>query len=210
MNAPSSSAGESTAFIANLMVRIQAARVTAARTINRELVALYWDIGAGIAEKQRTLGWGEAVVERVATDLRRAFPGVAGFSPRSLRDMKRLYLTYSDGANWRQAVANLSLDERGAPNRSRTAPRIEDEISSSPGWRQPVDRPSIGIILFAEKDNLEVEYALRTRGNPIGVAAYQLQPTLPAAFKGKLPTPRQLSGAVRALLPPKPARPIHG
>jgi predicted nuclease of restriction endonuclease-like (RecB) superfamily len=59
------------------------------------------------------------------------------------------------------------------------------------------DRPSIGIILCAEKDNLEVEFALKTKTNPIGVAAYELQPKLPAEFRGKLPTARQLAAALR-------------
>ena len=67
--------------------------------------------------------------------------------------------------------------------------------------RGPGDQPSIGIILCAEKDDIEVEYALRTKANPIGVAAYQLQSILPVAMKGKLPTAKQLSAAVRAALP---------
>ncbi len=67
--------------------------------------------------------------------------------------------------------------------------------------RAPDDRPSIGIILCAEKNNLEVEYALKSKGNPIGVAAYELQPKLPVAFKGKLPTARQLADAIRPILP---------
>ncbi len=67
--------------------------------------------------------------------------------------------------------------------------------------RGPDDRPSIGIILCAEKDDIEVEYALRTKTNPIGVAEYQLQPRLPAEFKGRLPTARQLAAAVREALP---------
>jgi predicted nuclease of restriction endonuclease-like (RecB) superfamily len=67
--------------------------------------------------------------------------------------------------------------------------------------RAPDDRPSIGIILCAEKDNLEVEFALKTKANPIGVAEYQLQPKLPAEFRGKLPTAQQLSDAVRTVLP---------
>ncbi len=62
------------------------------------------------------------------------------------------------------------------------------------------DRPSIGIILCAEKDNLEVEFALKTKANPIGVAEYQLQPSLPAEFRGKLPTARQITDAVRTVL----------
>jgi predicted nuclease of restriction endonuclease-like (RecB) superfamily len=63
------------------------------------------------------------------------------------------------------------------------------------------DNPSIGIILCAEKDDVEVEYALRTKRNPIGVAAYQLQSKLPGNLRGKLPTAKQLSEAVRAALP---------
>ena len=65
------------------------------------------------------------------------------------------------------------------------------------------DLPSIGIILCAEKDDVEVEYALRTKANPIGVAVYQLQSKLPANLKGKLPTAKQLSDVVREVLPPR-------
>ena len=50
------------------------------------------------------------------------------------------------------------------------------------------DNPSIGIILCAEKDKLEVEVSLRTKANPIGVSSYQLYPHLPDEYKGKLPT----------------------
>ncbi|MFA5180801.1 MAG: PDDEXK nuclease domain-containing protein [Syntrophales bacterium] len=67
------------------------------------------------------------------------------------------------------------------------------------------DQPSIGIILCAEKDDVEVEYALRTKANPIGVAAYQLQSKLPAALKGKLPTVKQLADVVRSVLPERSA-----
>lgn len=63
------------------------------------------------------------------------------------------------------------------------------------------DNPSIGIILCAEKDDVEVEYALKTKTNPIGVAAYQLQAKLPGKMKGKLPSVKQLTEAIRAALP---------
>ena len=66
------------------------------------------------------------------------------------------------------------------------------------------DNPSIGIILCAEKDNLEVEFALKSKTNPIGVAEYQRQATLPKELRGKLPTPKQLSAALR--LPAKTHR----
>ena len=60
-------------FIEDLKARVISARICAARAVNRDLILLYWDIGRGIVEKQKTLGWGDAVVEMVAADLRRAF-----------------------------------------------------------------------------------------------------------------------------------------
>ena len=48
-----------------------------------------------------------------------------------------------------------------------------------------------------------VEFALKTKTNPIGVAEHQLQPKLPAEFRGRLPTARQPADAVREALPPK-------
>jgi predicted nuclease of restriction endonuclease-like (RecB) superfamily len=65
------------------------------------------------------------------------------------------------------------------------------------------DQPSIGIILCAEKDDVEVEFALKTKTNPIGVAEYQLQPKLPPQLKGRLPTAKQLADVVREILPIK-------
>ena len=61
----------------------------------------------------------------------------------------------------------------------------------------PDDQPSVSIILRAEKDDIEVAFALKTKTDPVGVAEYELQPRLPAEFKGRLPTARQLAIAMR-------------
>ena len=75
--------------------------------------------------------------------------------------------------------------------------------------RAPDDRPSIGIILCAKKDDVEVEFALKTKMNPIGVAQYQLQSQLPDEFKGKLPTAQQLTDAMKKFLPAMPASAVE-
>jgi len=92
---PAPATPEYHAFVAGLKTRIATARLAAARVVNRELVALYWDIGAAMVEKQKSLGWGDAVVEMVAADLRRAFSGMSGFSARNVWDMRRLYESYN-------------------------------------------------------------------------------------------------------------------
>ena len=379
-------------FIEELKARVTAARFTAARHVNRDMILLYMDIGRGIVEKQQMLGWGESVIDRISGDLRAAFPAATGFSPRNLRDMKRFYLAYTDEVIWRQPVAKLaeSTASRGllirrqpvAKLRQHTKwPQVVAKLGSETvieilqqliaeipwghnllilnklsdpaarlyylraaaqfGWSRNVllnqikarayeravteakthnfpavlpeyfaeqaedtlkssycleflgikrevkereledrlieqlqnfilelgygfcfvgrqyrltlgqkeyfidllfyhrflktlvafelkvgpfepeyagkmdfylnllndkergsdDQPSIGVILCAEKDDIEVEYALRTKANPIGVATYELQSKLPAEMKGKLPSARQLRAAVRSVLP---------
>jgi predicted nuclease of restriction endonuclease-like (RecB) superfamily len=357
-------------FIEDLKVRVLSARTSAARAVNRDLILLYWDIGRGIVEKQKALGWGESVVETVATDLRTEFPDMRGFSVVNLWRMKQLYLDYTSPEFLSQTVRVVKDGERDSVILSQAVRELvalvpwghhvnliakltdpaarlyylrataqfgwsrnvllhqikaqayeravkEKKINNFPlalpeylaeqaeemmkssysleflGIRQAVkereledrlisrlqafllelgygfcfvgrqhrltlgkkeyfvdllfyhrflkalvafelkvgpfepehagkmdfylnllndqergegDQPSIGIILCAEKDDIEVEYALRTKANPIGVAAYQLQSKLPATLKGKLPTAKQLSDVVRGVLPEKAER----
>ncbi len=370
-------------FIADLKTRVLSARISAARAVNRDVILLYWDIGRGIVEKQSLHKWGDGVVDAVARDLQEAFPGTMGFSARNLRDMKRLFVSYSSPEFWRQAVAKTEHSESASPStpiwrqlvaklhaadsdeplailrqavadvpwgqhltilnkvttpaarlyylrataqfgwsrsvllnqikagayeRARAekkmhnfavalpeylAEQAEEALKSSynleflgigravrereledrlierlkefilelgygfcfigrqyrlalgrkeyfidllfyhrflkalvaielkvgpfePEYAgkmdfylnllndsecMPGDNPSIGIILCAEKDDIEVEYALKTKANPIGVAAYQLQAKLPGEMKGKLPSVKQLTKAIRAVLP---------
>lgn len=54
--------------------------------------------------------------------------------------------------------------------------------------KQPDDNPTIGIILCPEKDNFEVEFALKSYNKPIGVAEYNLTKELPDNLKGKFPS----------------------
>lgn len=390
------------AFLAALKARILHARISAARAVNHELVLLYWDIGRGILEKQQTAGWGDAVVERLAADLRAAFPVMRGFSVANLWRMKQFYLAHTSPEFLAQVVRELrklrgqflaqavpesvSPEVLHAPTRRDGIPEhpaqelastlacgknpdflaqaVRELAGSIPwghhvfmlgkladpaarlyylrataqlGWsrnvllnqikagayeravaekkthnfelalpeylaeqademlkssynleflgirravkereledrltarlqqfilelgygfcfvgrqyrlalgakeyfvdllfyhrflkalvafdlkigpfepehagkmdfylnllnekeRAPDDQPSIGIILCAEKDDVEVEFALKTKTNPIGVAEYQLQPKLPAGLKGKLPTAKQLADVVK-------------
>jgi predicted nuclease of restriction endonuclease-like (RecB) superfamily len=361
------------AFLAELKARIGAARLNAARAVNRELIGLYWDIGEAILAKQRIHGWGDAVVTNLARDLLDAFPGNHGFSASNLWRMRQMVDLYTASDFLAQPVRENSAETAGAGEPEKLAQAVRDLVLNVPwghhvnvllkiadpsarlyylkatarfGWsravllnqvkgdayertraegkshnfpaalpehlaeqaeealkssynleflgigqavrereledrlierlqdfllelglgfafvgrqyrltlgnkeyfvdllfyhrflkalvavelkvgpfepeyagkmdfylnllndreRGPGDEPSIGIILCAEKDNLEVEFALKTKANPIGVAEYRLQAKLPLALRGKLPTPEQLGAAVRSVLPAKAPR----
>ena len=45
--------------------------------------------------RQTISGWGDAVVERLAHDLGKAFPGLEGFSPRNIWRMRAFFLAWS-------------------------------------------------------------------------------------------------------------------
>ena len=48
-------------LLAELKSRVRAAQVKAALSVNRELIALYWDIGRVILQRQQAEGWGAKV-----------------------------------------------------------------------------------------------------------------------------------------------------
>jgi hypothetical protein len=106
---PIQSAPDYPVFLAALKERILHARTTAARAVNRELVLLNWDIGRGIVEKQKTAGWGDSVVEQLASDLKREFPDMRGFSVVNLWRMKQLYLVHNSPEFLSHAVRELKV-----------------------------------------------------------------------------------------------------
>ena len=59
------------------------------------------------------------------------------------------------------------------------------------------ENPSIGIILCAQKDNIVVEYALRSVKNPVGVTEYSLTAKLPDKLKGAIPNERELKRRIK-------------
>ena len=81
-------------LLAEVKERIRSAQYAALKAVNTELVGLYWDLGRLIVERQEQAGWGKSVVERLSQDLRREFPGVAGFSVQNLWYMRQFHMEY--------------------------------------------------------------------------------------------------------------------
>ena len=95
------------AWLAELKTRIHQAQQRAALAVNRELVLLYWQIGQDILERQSREGWGAKVIERLAQDLRNAFPDIKGFSRANLMYMRAFAEAWPDAAIVQQAVGQL-------------------------------------------------------------------------------------------------------
>ena len=94
-------------WLTELKTRIHSAQQRATLAVNRELVLLYWQIGQDILARQSEQGWGAKVIDRLALDLRAAFPDMKGFSPRNLKYMRAFAEAWPDAEFVQQAAALL-------------------------------------------------------------------------------------------------------
>lgn len=94
-------------WLAELKSRIHSAQQQATLAVNRELVLLYWQIGRDILVRQTDQGWGAKVIDRLAHDLRNAFPKMKGFSPRNLKYMRAVAEAWPEPEFVQQAAAQL-------------------------------------------------------------------------------------------------------
>ena len=117
--------------------KVRAAQARAVRAVNLELIHVYREIGRTIDEKQQAADWGSSVVERLASDLRKLFPKVKGFSSRNLWIMKDLYVSYRDYEKLQTLSAEISWSHNVAIL-SKCKDRLEREfyirMSKKNGW----------------------------------------------------------------------------
>ena len=88
--------------------RIQQERLRVVLAANSAMVLLYWDIGRMILDRQERAGWGARVIDRLAADLREAFPDMKGFSPRNLKYMRAFAAAWPARAIVQEALAQIT------------------------------------------------------------------------------------------------------
>lgn len=87
--------------------RITGERARAALAVNAAMIRLYHAIGTEILERIQTDGWGAKVIDRLAADLKEAFPDMAGLSATNLKYM-RIFAERCPGLQFgQQAVDQL-------------------------------------------------------------------------------------------------------
>ncbi len=106
--APSSLLPEGYAdWLAQLKGQIAQARQRAALAVNAELVQLYGRNGREILQRQQAQGWGSKVVDRLARDLKDAFPDMRGWSGSNLKYMRFFAQHCPDGQFGQQPADQL-------------------------------------------------------------------------------------------------------
>lgn len=92
-------------LLADIKQTVGESRWRAQRSVNTELIEMYWKIGKAVNTRQQSEGWGTAVVERLAADLRTAFPEMKGWSRTNLFYMRAVAKTWPEKVP--QAVGQL-------------------------------------------------------------------------------------------------------
>ncbi|MFH1368057.1 MAG: DUF1016 N-terminal domain-containing protein [Elusimicrobiota bacterium] len=87
--------------------KINSARNTAVRSVNKAQIKLYWEIGKIIVERQTLYGWGRSVVERLSKDLARDTNSTTGYSPQNPWYMRQFYHEYKNSLNLQQLVGEI-------------------------------------------------------------------------------------------------------
>lgn len=65
--------------------------------------------------------------------------------------------------------------------------------------KQDDDKPTIGILLCRDKNNIEAEFALRDINKPMGVSEFQITENLPENLKSSLPTIEEIENEFKNL-----------
>ncbi len=95
-------------FRNEILTRIRSAQYEALKAVNKEMIALYWEIGKRITEQQAALGWGKSVVENLSRDIQKEFPGIKGFGVSNMWDMARFYAEYQSNEKLQPLVGEIS------------------------------------------------------------------------------------------------------
>ncbi|MBN2826307.1 MAG: DUF1016 family protein [Campylobacterales bacterium] len=85
-------------LVSDIKAKILQRQYEALKSVNKELIALYWDIGKSIVERQEEFGWGKSVVQNLSNELQKEFVGIKGFSTQNLWNMRQFYLEYRENA----------------------------------------------------------------------------------------------------------------
>ena len=85
---------EYTTFLIDIKNKIKLSQQKAFSSVNQEMIILYFNIGSAIETRQKELGWGAKVIDKLSLDILKEFPDMKGFSTRNIKLMVQFYKEY--------------------------------------------------------------------------------------------------------------------
>lgn len=86
--------GDMIPYANKIVTMIEQARQNALRSVNAELIKLYWNVGEYLSGESANAAWGDAFIDETAKYIKKNCPGIKGFTRRGLYRMRQFYETY--------------------------------------------------------------------------------------------------------------------
>lgn len=101
--------------VKQIKTAILQSQANALKGVNQEQLALYYGIGRFISQNSRAGFWGKDAIDTISRQLSTEVPGLRGFSPRNLRNMRMFYEEWKClDTNLADASAKLDLGNKSA------------------------------------------------------------------------------------------------
>jgi len=116
---------ENTAAFEEIVAIIDRSREKVFRSVNRELIDMYWEIGRYISKKTKDDKWGKSIVKEFADFVQSHYEGIKGFSPQNIWRMKQFYEAYAENEKLSALLReiswtnNLAIMSRAKSNEAR-------------------------------------------------------------------------------------------
>jgi len=91
-----------------IITMIEQARQNALKSVNAELIKLYWNVGEYLSVESSNSSWGDSFIGVTAKYIQDNCPGIKGFNKRGLYRMRQFYETYKDNEFVSPLVTQIS------------------------------------------------------------------------------------------------------
>lgn len=101
--------------VKQIKTAILQSQAKALKGVNQEQLALYYGVGRFISQNSRAGFWGKDAIDTISRQLSTEVPGLRGFSPRNLRNMRMFYEEWKClDTNLADASAKLDFGNKSA------------------------------------------------------------------------------------------------
>lgn len=125
---------------------IQRSQARALRSVNNEVLSLYYGIGRYVSENSRYNMWGKGALKTISQELQKEIPGLTGFGETNLKDMRTFYEEWSILVN-RQPLA----DEFTTPNENQLLQQIRQPLADELDWTEFLNVPFTHHVIILRK-----------------------------------------------------------
>ena len=125
---------------------IQRSQARALRSVNNEVLSLYYGVGRYVSENSRHNMWGKGALKTISQELQKEVPGLTGFGETNLKDMRTFYEEWSPMVN-RQPLADESI----MPNENLLLQQIRQPLADEIDWAEFLRVPFTHHVIILRK-----------------------------------------------------------